>query len=247
MQQHPTGEAPGGLPSCVPVAAVRSIYDEQYARAYPELYLSPWPDKHKRNVAVLGELLDELASAGGVPRWLDVACGQAWHFSALRGRAEMVGVDLSDAQLARARADCPEATFVCADMSAIELPVAGFDLVTNFWAGYCYLRSQARITALLERSVRWLAPGGALYIEVLTGEALASFNSSQYAGRTGFAVTSLSADGCDWEYEDAGGVHQMTSPPLERFIETLRPTFGVVEAYNNGGFMTDLVCRGRMS
>jgi SAM-dependent methyltransferase len=225
---------------------VRSIYDEPYASAYPELYLSPWPDKHRGNIEVLGGLLDGLAAPGRRPQWLDLACGQAWHFWALRGRAEMVGVDLSDAQLARARARSPEATFVCADMAAIEFPPAGFDLVTNFWAGYCYLRSQARIAALLERAVRWLAPGGALYIEVLTGEALASFNASGYASRTGFAVTSLSADGCDWEYEDAGGRHLMTSPPLERFLEIVEPKFGAVEVRHSGGFMTDLVCRERL-
>jgi SAM-dependent methyltransferase len=223
------------------------IYDERYARTYPDLYLTPWPEKHELNVTILADLLGELGPerAPQPPRWLDLACGQAWHFSALHGRATMVGVDLSAAQLEHARAATPEARFLCADMLEVELPSAGFDLVTNFWAGYCYLRSQERIGALLERATGWLAPGGALYLEVLTPEALASFNESRYAAGTGFAVTSLSLDSGDWEYDDAGGRHLMTSPPLLWFIEQLEPSFASVTPRHHGGFMIDLVCLGR--
>jgi SAM-dependent methyltransferase len=220
-----------------------SIYREPYVDRYPSFYLAPWMRKHELNAANLDRILSGLRSP--LPRWLDLACGQAWHFSVLRGRAQMVGLDLSEAQLARARAKAPHARFVCADMTETVFAPASFDLVSNFWAGYCYLRSRPRIAALVRAAVEWIAPGGALYIEVLLGRDLASFNQSGYAQRTSFAVTPLSDDYAEWRYDDVGGRHLMTSPPIEDFLEIVSPAFAAVEAQHDGGFMYHLVATGR--
>jgi SAM-dependent methyltransferase len=153
--------------------------------------------------------------------------------------------DLSEAQLARARANAPHARFICADMTKAAFAPASFDIVSNFWAGYCYLHSRPRIAALVRAAVEWIAPDGALYIEVLLGRDLASFNESRYAQRTGFAVTPLSDDFSEWQYNDIGGCHLMTSPPLEDFLEIVSPAFVAVEARHDGGFMYHLVATGR--
>src|SRR5208282_1906292 len=78
-------------------AAVTAIYRDSYAAAYPSLYLTPWRNKHDLNARNLAAVLEGLAAP--MPDWLDLACGQAWHFSLFPGRARMVGLDLSQAQL----------------------------------------------------------------------------------------------------------------------------------------------------
>lgn len=222
---------------------VRAIYDEDYAGRYPSLYTSPWRRKHQLNAENLASVLHGLQSP--LPRWLDLACGQAWHFSVFPGRAWMLGLDISEAQLARARVCAPHAAFVCGDMAQTSFPPESFDLVTNFWAGYCYLESRARIAALWHSVVGWIAQGGALYIEVLLGPDLETFNRSRFSGNTGFAVSPRSEDYSEWEYKDIGGRHVMTSPPLEDFLDIISPAFHVVDARHDGAFMVHLIASGR--
>ena len=223
-------------------AAVTAIYREAYAARYPELYVAPWAAKHRINEANLARILDGL---GPRPRWLDLACGQAWQFSRFPGRARQVGIDLSTAQLACARRNAPEASFINADMAHFDVAESSLDLVTNFWAGYCYLASRERIASLVRRATGWLGKGGALYFEILLARDLESFNASRYSSRTGFAVAPQSEDYSEWSYEDIGGRHVMTSPPLEMFLELVEGKFEDVEAKHDGGFMVHLIARGR--
>lgn len=224
-----------------------ALYGEAYAARYADLYIAPWQRKHQLDVANLSRILDELEDRGSGtrPRWLDLACGQAWHFARFPGRARQIGVDLSAAQLARARRNAPHATFLQADLTDLALAAGSVDLVTNFWAGYCYLGSSARIVALVERATGWIATGGALYFEVLVPRDLETFNQSRYAARTGFAVTPLCHDYSDWQYDDIAGRHVMHSPPLELFLAGLSDRFRFVEAVHDGGFMIHLIARGR--
>jgi SAM-dependent methyltransferase len=220
-----------------------ALYGEAYAARYPELYIAPWQRKHRIDAANLARLLDGL---GPDPRWLDLACGQAWHFSAFPGRGRQLGIDLSEAQLACARRSAPHAAFVRADLDELALAPGSFDLVTNFWAGYCYLGTRARIAALVERAVAAIAEGGALYFEVLVPRDLETFNQSRYASRTGFAVTPLGDDYEDWQYDDVGGRHVMHSPPLELFLDRVDGRFRNVEATHDGSFMIHLIATGRL-
>jgi len=162
------------------------------------------------------------------------------------GRAQMVGLDLSAAQLARARRNAPHASFVQGNMAEATFAPASYDLVTNFWGGYCYLGSRARIASLWRSAIDWIAPGGALYVEVLLGEDLASFNRSQFAQQTGFAVIPRSDDYSEWAYQDIGGTHVMTSPPLQQFLDIVSPAFQAVETKHDGMFMVHLVATGRL-
>lgn len=222
---------------------VAALYGEAYAALYDQLYIAPWRDKHELNAANIDRVLRGLANPA--PRWLDLACGQSWHFAAFAGRADMVGVDLSEAQLIRARAAAPRARFLLDDISQVGFAKGSFDLVTNFWAGYCYLRSRALIAGLFRNAVSWIAPGGALYLEVLLGADLASFNSSRYAQARGFTVAPRSEDYGEWQYDDVAGRHLMTSPPVEDFLAIISPEFASVEALHDGRFMVHLIATGR--
>jgi ubiquinone/menaquinone biosynthesis C-methylase UbiE len=223
---------------------VSSIYDERYAAEYPALYIAPWPRKHELNATNLSRILAALGP--GQPSWLDIGCGQAWHFSMFPGRARGIGLDLSHAQLMRAKRNVPGADFVCADMVRAPLSAASFDLVTNFWAGYCYLGTCERIGRLLRDITRWIRPGGALYLEVLLARDLESFNRSHFADATGFTVVPRSADYTAWSYFDTGGWHVMMSPPLEFFIDILTPQFEKIETNHDGAFIVHLVATERI-
>lgn len=220
-----------------------AIYGNDYAAAYESLYIEPWREKHKLNARNLAAVLRNLKTPR--PVWLDLACGQAWHFSMFPGQASMVGVDLSQAQLARARARVPQAAFIHGDMARVAFPAASIDLITNFWAAYCYLGSEERIASMLKNAVSWIRPGGALYIEVLLGRDLESFNRSRFAGRTGFTVKPRSEDYTQWGYEDVGGWHEMTSPPLEFFLDLLSPGFEQIQATHDSAFMVHFIATGR--
>jgi Methyltransferase domain len=222
--------------------AARAIYSARYADAYPSLYLAPWPRKHRLNAENIDKLLNDLTPR---PCWLDLACGQAWHFSAFPGRARMVGVDISEAQLGRARTTAAEAALVCADISTVGFAPGSFDLVTNFWAAYCYLASRQRIAALVRAMAGWVARGGAIYMEVLLGSDLASFNQSRFSRDTRFVVSPRSDDFSEWQYDDWGGRHIMTSPPLDDFLAILWPLFRSVDAEHDGAFMTHLIAHDR--
>jgi SAM-dependent methyltransferase len=156
----------------------------------------------------------------------------------------MLGLDISDAQLARARLMAPGASFVCGNMIEASFPENSFDLITNFWAGYCYLPNRACIAKLWRSTVDWIAPGGALYIEVLLGKDLETFNRSRFAGRTGFVVSPRCEDYSEWEYDDTAGRHVMTSPPLEEILEVVSPFFDTVNARHDGDFMFHLIATG---
>jgi hypothetical protein len=136
-----------------------AIYGESYAECYPALYITPWPRKHELNATNLAHIFDILAPLR--PLWLDLACGQAWHFCVFPDRGRMIGLDLSEAQLVRARHNAPEAAFVRADMARAPFSSGSVDLMTNFWAGYCYLGSQDRIGWMLSDAVSWILHRGA--------------------------------------------------------------------------------------
>lgn len=220
-----------------------AIYADGYAAAYEQLYLEPWPAKHATNLRILAALLPPGQRARA--RWLDLCCGQAWHFAQFPEVGRRTGIDLSAAQLARARARNPSALFVQADVLEAALPACSADLVTCFWGAYCYLDDPARIERLLHNALHWVADGGALYIELLLPEALRSFNDCGFAGRTAFRVLARSDDYRRWAYEDCGGRHLMTSPPLDWFTARLEPHFERLSVEHDGGFMSHLVATGR--
>lgn len=110
----------------------------------------------------LRPLLNEVPEGGRV---LDLGCGcgvPASHILAQRFR--VVGVDISDVQVARARKLVPRATFRRADMTAVRFPVRSFDAVVSLYAMIHVPLKEQR--PLLGRVYRWLRPGG-LFLAML--------------------------------------------------------------------------------
>jgi SAM-dependent methyltransferase len=90
---------------------------------------------------------------------LDLGCGCGMPVARrLARRYAVTGVDLSPVQITRARELVPDATFVCADMTATRFPDESFSAITCLFA-LIHLPVADQPTFL--RSVRrWLRPGG---------------------------------------------------------------------------------------
>ena len=102
------------------------------------------------------ELVSRLADGARV---LELGCGGgAPETRRLAQRFAVTGVDISPRQIERARAALPEAEFICADFTDLELPDGSFDAVASF---YVFNHVPRELLApLLECAHRWLVPGG---------------------------------------------------------------------------------------
>jgi cyclopropane fatty-acyl-phospholipid synthase-like methyltransferase len=112
---------------------------------------------------------EELASRlSDGARVLELGCGAGVPDTlALAERFRVTGVDISEEQIARARANVPAATFVRADFTALEFDDGSFDAVAAFYSFNHVHRDL--LAPLFARTHSWLVPGGLL---------LASFGTS---------------------------------------------------------------------
>ena len=100
---------------------------------------------------------------------LDLGCGAGVPVGPeVVRRHAFTGVDISAAQIELARRNVPGATFVHADVTAVEFPDASFDAVFSFYAIDHLPREQD--AELFRCMHRWLRPGGRLLISVEAGD-----------------------------------------------------------------------------
>ena len=99
----------------------------------------------------------DLVPVGG--HVLDLGCGAGVPVAKkLAERALVVGVDISGAQVELARRKVPEASFINADMMAVEFPPASFDGISAFFSLTHLPREEH--AAMLRQLATWLRPGG---------------------------------------------------------------------------------------
>ena len=100
-------------------------------------------------------------------RVLELGCGAGVpDTQRLAARFQVTGVDVSAEQLRRARAAVPEARFVQADFTALELEPDSFDAVVSFYAFNHVPRELLGPTFVRIR--RWLIPSGFLMVALGT-------------------------------------------------------------------------------
>jgi cyclopropane fatty-acyl-phospholipid synthase-like methyltransferase len=94
-------------------------------------------------------------------RILELGCGAGEPCTRLLAeRFAVTGVDISAEQLARARSNVPEAEFIQADFTSLELPPASFEAVAAFYSLNHVPREL--LPELFARVHSWLVPGGLL-------------------------------------------------------------------------------------
>jgi SAM-dependent methyltransferase len=145
-----------------PEELVRRGYDaiaERYAE-WAASFESPamaWVEKLEQRLPERSRVL-ELGCGGGGPAT-----------RALAARHELVGVDISERQLERARRLVPQARFLQADATEVAFEPERFDAVVSlFMLGHV---PRAKQRPLLERIFGWLAPGGRLLATLGTANA----------------------------------------------------------------------------
>lgn len=96
---------------------------------------------------------------------LDVGCGTGAHAAALWEQGfEIDGVDLEPAMIERARARCPNGTFIVGDMTDLNLP-RRYDVVTSLFSAIGYAKSEAALRATLAGMRRHVVDGGLVVID----------------------------------------------------------------------------------
>ncbi len=97
-------------------------------------------------------------------RIVDLGCGTGWfcRWARAEGAAHVLGLDLSERMLAEARADGEGIAYARADLDALELPEAAFDLVFSSLA-FHYVPDFGRLLGAIRRG---LAPGGHLVFSI---------------------------------------------------------------------------------
>jgi SAM-dependent methyltransferase len=144
---------PNADPSTDPKEVVRRGYDA-VSRHYRADDADP--DTHRPWVTELTERLPAHASI------LDLGCGNGIPMARDLAAAgfTVIGVDLSEVQVDRARALVSGATFLVADATTVDLPERSFDAVVCLYALiHIPLEEQP---PLLARIAGWLRPGGLL-------------------------------------------------------------------------------------
>ncbi len=108
-------------------------------------------------------------------RVLELGCGPGTaETRRLAQRFAVTGVDISLRQVERARAAIPEAKFVCADFTELQLPACSLDGVVAFYTLNHVPREL--LAPLLASAHDWLVPGGRLMV---------AFGTSDNPGWTG--------------------------------------------------------------
>jgi SAM-dependent methyltransferase len=129
------------------VAWAAHVWSDERAR-YTDLIIRSVPD---------GADVLELGCAGGGPTTQTLAA----HF-------KLTGVDLSARNVELARANLPSATFLHADMTALEIEPASFDAVVAYFSIIHVPRDEQ--PGLLAQVTRWLRPGG-LFVATMGASA----------------------------------------------------------------------------
>lgn len=137
-----------------------------------------FPQRRERDAAETVATSPLLKVAAGT-RVLDLACGPGVHVVPLaRQGAAVTGVDLSDVLLARAGKACERAGVSArlerADMRSY-VERGAYDLVINMYTSFGYFTEPGDNLAVLRNAYESLTPGGALLVDVLGKEVLASW------------------------------------------------------------------------
>jgi SAM-dependent methyltransferase len=153
--------SPGG--QLIAKTMVQNIYDNpEFFEGYSRLGRSVEGLDGAAEWPALKALVPELRGL----RVVDLGCGFGWfcRWARQQGAAAVLGIDVSEKMLARARATTTDAaiTYLSADMGGVELPQAAFDLAYSSLA----LHYVEDLGGLLAKVHRALAPGGRLVFSV---------------------------------------------------------------------------------
>jgi SAM-dependent methyltransferase len=139
-------------PAIDPKRVVADGYDTiaeryfEWSDASPSPTRLAWLERAVRRIPLGSDVLD-LGCGAGIPMTRALAAGR-----------RVTGVDLSARQIELGQRNVPEATFIQADMTTLELPPDSLDAVVAFYS-LTHL-PQDELPVVLASILRWLRPGG---------------------------------------------------------------------------------------
>jgi SAM-dependent methyltransferase len=148
--------AEGGDGGAAARADARRVVREGYDRVADRYTTWSIPPPGGQTERFLTEVLTVVPDGAEV---LDLGCGQGAPVAeALAGRCRVTGVDASRAQLDRARARVPTATFLEADIATLAWAPSSLDAITAFYSLTHLPRDDQ--AAVIGHVGGWLRPGG---------------------------------------------------------------------------------------
>jgi SAM-dependent methyltransferase len=158
----------GGSGTDIAVIGNEHLYDEFYAKIYDMIV--DGSTRHDAEVNFVLSWVKSYRPEKNTILALDIGCGTGAQVEIARklGVGKSVGIDVSDAMIARGRKLHPEADLRVADCEIIGSFSAGeFNLATMYYFTYYYLRD--RVTSL-KNIYNWLQPGSCMVIHVVNRE-----------------------------------------------------------------------------
>jgi len=145
-----------------PADIVRKSYNE-LAATY-----DAWAEsvRTSERIKYLEEAKDRFASSA---RILDVGCGTGLlNSKPLSEKFDVVGIDVSERQIAEARKNVEGAAFICADIQEHDFDPGSFDGIVSF---YCFNHiPRGSYSQLLTKFHSWLRDGGAMILSFGTSD-----------------------------------------------------------------------------
>lgn len=172
---------------------------------------------------VFREMLPDLQGK----RLLDLGCGFGWHCRYVReqGAASVVGVDISENMLARAReaTDDPAISYVRATIEDIDFPDAAFEIVISSLA----LHYVERYDLVCRKAYACLEAGGAFVFSVehpiFTARAAQQWHLGPKGERLHWPVDDYEQEGIrhtQWLADDVVKYHRTFATYINTLIET---------------------------
>lgn len=141
-----------------------------YREWFGEKYLSLYPHRDEEEASAA---VDLVLGAFGTPEGLilDLACGAGRHMIEFERRGlSVVGLDLSAALLAQARARGPGLMLVRGDMRVVPFSDGAFETVVNFFTSFGYFVDPEDDTTVLSEIRRVLQSGGCFALDFLNAD-----------------------------------------------------------------------------
>lgn len=113
-------------------------------------------------------LLEDISTITKIPRVLDLGCGPGVPVTRLLldSGAQVIANDISPKQIALAKSHCAGASFILGDMLSLSFDKGRFDGVVAFFTIFHLPRAEQH--TMLRKIYTWLAPGGALVLNLAT-------------------------------------------------------------------------------
>ncbi len=150
------------------VIGTELLFDDFYAKIYDQIVAGA--ERQEAEVALtMGWVKTQQPEVSHI-QVLDVGCGTGGQVAAFKklGVGKVVGIDKSEAMIARGRSLHKDLDLRVGDVDSIAVAAAGeYTLATMFYFTYYYL--QDRINAI-RNIYQWLQPGGCLVIHLVNRE-----------------------------------------------------------------------------